>query len=189
MGEERLGSVVGLTLPPREVVPPKSSGKSLLKIFVPVAVVVVIGVLVLNHRSSGVIGVIVALAIFGLIIGIELPLILRGQRNRIERDMSTLPVGAFYKGRAEMFPVKGERRFPATGTLILDSSGVSWTKRNESRAAFAISWDRVNRIRLGPQPGKLGSVGTLRLDLTDQATRAFTIPSYGTLACILQAQG
>jgi hypothetical protein len=174
-------------LPPRDISEPRNVVKSVVRIYVPVVVIVMVLLLALNHHSSGAIGGIVAAGVVALILGIELPLIVRGQDRRQQSLMADLPEGGFYAGRASLFAHDGKRGLPVTGTLLLTVTGVAFTPKKNGKPPLNVAWDDVSRIRLAAEPGKIG-VGRLTLTLAGGRTRAFSVPKYGTLARVLAEQ-
>ena len=101
----------------------------------------------LNHRSSGIIGAAIALAGIALIIGIEVPLILRSQRRRQEEKLRSLPNGAFHACRGST--VMPGHRALVTGNMILDQQGITFTPLRDNSAPLMILWFEVARIQLG----------------------------------------
>ena len=174
-------------LPPRDITEPKNVFKSVIRIYVPVVVIVMALLLVVNHHSSGAIGGIIAVGVTALILGVELPLIIRAQDRRQQALMADLPEGGFYAGRASLLAHDGKRGLPVTGTIFLTATGVTFTPKKSGIPPLNLGWDGVSRIRLASNPGQIG-VGRLILTLTDGRTRAFTVPRYGTMACMIAQQ-
>jgi hypothetical protein len=183
----RLKSVseFNINLPPGDVVKSKDITRSVLKILIPVAVVVVVGIGALAG-SAGWIGGAIAVAIMALILGIELPLIRRGQHRQQQRLMESLPSRGIYQSRASMFSITGARSVPTTGLLLLDELEVRFTPKNTKKAPTSIVWTDVARFRLAPMPGKIG-VGLLTLNLKDNSARKFSIANFGPMAKQLEA--
>lgn len=174
-------------LPPRDITPPKNVFKSVMGIYVPVVVLVMALLLALNHHSAGAMGGIIAIGAVFLILGIEVPLIIRGQDRRQKALMSELPDGGFYAGRVALLPYDGNRGLPVGGTVVFTVTGLTFAPRKSGAVPLEFSWSDLCRMRLAPMPGKIG-VGRLTLTLTDGRTRSFTVPRYGTMARILSQQ-
>ncbi|HVC23655.1 MAG TPA: hypothetical protein VNH82_09565 [Candidatus Dormibacteraeota bacterium] len=111
-------------LPPRDIHPGVSPWRALGPRFAFPIVVAIALVLALNHRSSGIIGAVGALAMFALIIPIEVPLLLRNQRRRQAERMQNLPDGAFYACRGSTV-LRGHRTL-TTGNMIFDEEGITF---------------------------------------------------------------
>ncbi len=150
----------------------------------PVVVLVMILLLAVSHHSGGAIGAVIAIGLVALILGIELPLISRWQRRRQETHRAQMPAGGFYAGRSSLLPSRGQHGLPATGDILLADAGINFSPKKASGESLNVSWDSIRRIGLGPRPGKIG-VGMLTLTFTDGSTRAFTVPSYETMARVL----
>jgi hypothetical protein len=169
-------------LPPRDIQPGVSAWRALApRLFVPIVVGIAL-VLALNHRSSGIIGAVIALAVFALIIGIEVPLILRSQRRRQEERLRSLPNGAFYTCRGSTV-LPGHRAL-VTGNMILDQQGITFTPLREKSAPLVIHWSDVARIQLGrarSQP----LAGSLVLNNSDGTKHAFIVRAWSGLAEVL----
>jgi hypothetical protein len=179
-------ATTGFMLPPRDIPEPRNLVKSVVRIYVPIVVIVMALLLVLNHHSSGVIGGIVAVGVIALILGIELPLIVRAQDRRQQSLTEDLPEGGFYAGRASLLAHDG-RRLPVLGTILFTDSGVNFSPKKARIPPLTLAWNDVSRIRLAANPGQIG-VGRLTLALTDSATRVFTVPRYGAMARALAQQ-
>lgn len=178
---------VRFRLPPRDIAEPKNVTKSVIRIYVPIVVIVMALLLALNRHSSGAIGAIIAIGLLALILGIEIPLILRAQDRRQQTLMADLPAAGFYAGRASLLAHDGKRGLPVRGTILFTVAGVTFTPKKSGNPPLALGWEDVSRIRLSSNPGQIG-VGRLVLTLTDGKTRAFTVPRYGTMARILAEQ-
>lgn len=169
-----------IKLPPGEVVTPKGFTRSVLRIFIPIVVVVVVGVGALAG-SAGWIGGAIAVAVIALILGIELPLIRRGQQRRQQRLTEILPSGGIYLCRSSMYPIAGGRGLPTAGLLFFGESEVLFTPKKSEKAPTSISWTEVAHFRLAPMPGKIG-VGLLTLVLKDNSSRRFSVANFGPMA-------
>jgi hypothetical protein len=151
-----------------------------------VVVVVLVLLLAVAHNSAAVTGGVIAVGIMILILGVELPLIMRGQRRRQEILMNSLPNGAFYSGRASLYPPHGVRGLPTTGTILFDRAGVKFNPKKDGASPTTITWDSVIRIELAPAPGKIG-VGRLALSLAGGQKRVLTVPNFRSMEEILRS--
>jgi len=139
-------------------------------------------VLALNHRSSGIIGAVIALVVIALIIGIEVPLILRSQRKRQDERLRKLPNGAFYACRGTT--VLPGNRTQVAGNMVLDQRGITFTPLRDKKAPLIVQWSEVIRLQLGrsrTQP----LAGSLVLDKADGTKQAFQVRPWGDLAKVL----
>jgi hypothetical protein len=65
--------------------------------------------------------------------------------------MNSLPNGAFYAGRASLYPPKGVRGLPTTGTILFDRAGVKFNPKKDGASPTTITWDSslgLNSFRL-----------------------------------------
>jgi hypothetical protein len=106
---------------------------------------------------------------------------LRAQRKRQLKLLGQLGPGAFFAGKVSLHPPGGRRGLPATGRLVLSEAGAWFEPKRPGGQGFALPWEAVGRIRLGPMPGKIG-VGRLVLQLRTGEARTFSVGNYGTLA-------
>lgn len=168
-------------LPPRNIQPGVSPWRALAPRLVIPLVVAMALVLALNHRSSGVIGALGVLVLFGLLLGIEVPLLLRNQRRRQEERLRNLPSGAFYACRCST--VLPNRRAVATGNMILDQQGLTFTPAKGD--PLVLGWREVTSIQLRrarSQP----LAGSLVLTGSDGAKHTFIVkPPWDGLAKVL----
>ncbi len=141
-------------------------------------------VLALNHRSGGIIGAAIALAVMGAIIGIEVPLVLRSQRRRQAGRLRQLPNGAFYacRGSASL----PHYRMQVTGDRIFDQDGITFTPLRNTQAPPPVHWSEVVRLHLGRSRSQ-PLAGSLVLDKSDGTKQTFIVRAWGGLAEILAA--
>jgi len=138
--------------------------------------------LAINHRSSGVVGAVLALAVIALIIGVEVPWLLRRQQRKQADRLRNLPDGAFYAGLASTrLP---SRRGLVQGALRFEVQGASFAPLRGDRTASEIPWTSVARLRLRPAPGQ-PFAALLVLALSDGTERSFIVRGYSDLARIL----
>lgn len=183
------GQVTGLhpgpRLPPRDIQPPTKTITGLvLARFLPALLVSAVVVLGLNHSSSGLIGVLGGVAGTAVILGIELPLIIRGKRRNQEARLRSLPPGGLFSGRARTISnVRGRRRV-VEGDILVDASGILFTpKKVTSMPPLTVPWESVSSLKLSPSRQPL--VGSLVLTLSDHTTRTVLVSNFGYLADIL----
>lgn len=174
------------SLPPCDIVDPRSTWASLARIFGPVLAAVVLLVLAANHTSSGIIGVLIAMAILAVILAIEVPWLLGRQQDRLDQDLRNMPQGGIYNGRATMVSGAGKGGRPVGGILFLGSGGFSFTRKGEAAPSVVIRWDDVERVQLGPHSRGVGA-GRLVIYGSGGNSWSFTIQSYKRLAEILRS--
>jgi hypothetical protein len=177
----------GFKMPPMDITPPKNLLGSTARIYIPGVILLFVVIAVVDRHSAAVVGASLSVAATALILGIELPLIRRTQRRRQEALMADLPSGGIYAGYGGMFRPDAPGHYADSGTLTIDQAGISFHPKKEDVVAAVIPWDEVDRIRVGPVPGKIG-VGRLVVSLRDNSDRTFSIPRFGTLAEILRNQ-
>ncbi len=169
-------------LPPRDIESPVPTWRTLAPRFVLPMVVMAAVVLALNHRSSGVIGVSIALAILALIVGVEVPLLLRSQRKRQEERIRSLPSGVLYACRGSTALPGHRTQF--VGNLVLDQQGIVFTPHRHINTQVSIRWCEISRIQLRrarTQP----LAGALILNKTDGGSHTFIVRGWGGLAKVL----
>ena len=171
-------------LPPRDIEPGVSPWRTLApRLAVPVIFAVAL-VLALNHRSSGIIGAVIVLAVMGAIIGIEVPLILRSQRRRQDERLRHLPNGAFYASRGSTS--LAHHRIQVTGNMIFDQDGITFTPLRNAQAPPSVHWSEVVRLHLGRSRSQ-PPAGSLVLDKSDGTKQTFIVRAWGGLAEVLAA--
>jgi len=175
----------GFQLPPRDIVPPRNMARSTLRNMWPIVVVVVVALVVVAHNSAAAVGGAIAIAVIGLILVVEVPILLRRQRDSQLVLTARLPRGGIYAGRAALYPAPGAKGLPASGVIVFSEDEVRFTARKVGSIPTTWDWSAIARIGLGPASGKIG-VGRLTLHLTDGSSRTFDVPSYGAMAEILQ---
>lgn len=137
---------LSFSLPPREIVEPRSPTKPILKIYLPAVVLMMVLVLALNHHSSGVIGATISIGVLAIIVGVEFPLIFRAQDRRQQALMRDLPEGAFFAGKASLFPFDGRRRLSMDGTIVLSADGVGFSPKKPENLDLHLGWDEVSSM-------------------------------------------
>jgi hypothetical protein len=169
-------------LPPRDIQPGVSPWRALApRLLVPIIFALVL-VLALNHRSSGIIGGIIAVAVMGAIIGIEVPLLLRSQRRRQAERLRKLPNGAFYACRGSTsLP---EHRIQVTGNMIFDQNGITFTPLRNTHTPLIVHWSEVVRLHLGRSRSQ-PLAGSLVLDKSDGTKQTFIVRAWGGLSEVL----
>jgi hypothetical protein len=175
----------GFRLPPRDIVPPRNMARSTLRIMGPIVVVVVVALLVVAHNSAAAVGGAIAVAVIGLILVVEVPILLRRQRDSQVALTARLPDGGIYSSRAALYPPPGAKGLPASGVVVFNEDEVRFTARKDGSIPTTWDWSAIARIGLGPAARKIG-VGRLTLHLSDGSTRTFDVPNYGGMAEILQ---
>ena len=174
----------GVRLPPCDIQLPASPWRRLaLPLGLPVLATAGV-VLGLNHSSSGVIGALVAVVVLAVIIGIEVPWLLRRQRRRQAGYLNRLPHGVFYAGLART-PMPGNRG-PVQGSLLLDSQGMTFTPLRGGAAPMRIPWSAVLGLRLKLAPGQ-PMAAAFEIATDDGTLRTFIVRGYPELARALQS--
>jgi hypothetical protein len=141
-------------------------------------------VLAVNHHSSGVIGAVEAVVVTALIVGTEVPLILRSQRKRQQERLRDLPKGVFFACRAST--VLPGRRAVSSGNMIFDQQGITFTAQRGKHVPLVIRWSEVVRIHLGRAPMQ-PLAGALVLTQTAGTKRTFIVRVWGDLAEVLRS--
>ena len=153
----------------------------MLLIVVPIAVLPMVVVLPASLGSAGIAGALTGLGALFVLVGVEIPLFFRVQRRRQTKILLHLGPGEFFAGTGSMYPFGGRRGLPAPGKLVFSETGVRFEPKRPGDHGLAMSWGEVERINLGPMPGKIG-VGRLVLQLRIGETRVFSVGSFGTMA-------
>jgi hypothetical protein len=172
--------------PPHDIVDPRGLSASLVRIFGPVFAIAAVAVLVANHTSSGIEGVLIAFAILAVIIGVEVPWLLRRQQERQDQDLQGLPQGGIYRGRATLISASGEVVRLTSGLMFLGNVGWSFTRKDDTDPILTVDWHDVARLSLGPRSRGIG-VGHLVMQGADGRRWAFSVPRYARLAEALRS--
>jgi len=176
-------------LPPIEIGPWKSPGRLMLSRFAIPCLIGTALVLSLNHRSSGIVGALVAFVAMGLIFAVEFPLIMRAQRRRREKLLrEALPGTVFVStatapaGQPLGDGTKSHR--PVFGYIRLGQEGVCFTSKSRPPRESVVSWDSVRQMRL-TQPLRQPSSARLEVSTTNSETFVWVCTGGRTLAAAL----
>lgn len=154
---------------------------SILRLFAGVVVIVLVGVLAVNHRASGIEGALIGIGVIAVLVGGEFALIFRLRQRRDMKMTRGLGPGEFFAGRVSMFPFEGRRGLPASGTIVFSDVGAKFSPKRDGSQSVDLPWTGVEQISLRPQPGKIG-VGLLVLRLPGGDARTFSVAGYGAMA-------
>lgn len=127
-------------------------------------------VLGLNHRTSGIIGVLGTLAAVALILGIEVPLLLRMQRRREAERLRRLPAGTYFVRSAAT--VLAGRRAPVRGTLTVDLRAMTFASQ-DGESSIVLPWRAIAAVTV--RPGSRFQLARLSVVQTGGASWSFTV--------------
>jgi hypothetical protein len=177
-------SQLNIKLPPRDIVPPRSLfSVVLLRMFLPALIFAAV-VTAVGRSWAIALWMLVGIGLAAILLGIELPLILRVQRRRRQAVLHGLPPDAIYQCRARARDEARPSRF-VDGTLYLDSRGATFTPKHvRPFQTKTCTWAEVTRISLRPAKGSTNA-GLLVLTIPQGGTLTFRIVSFGNLAEIL----
>jgi hypothetical protein len=174
--------------PEISVVRPRSFGRWIAIRLIPVAVVLMAFAFfgVYSRNSGAVFGALAALGVAALILGIELPLILRLQARTQRRVFETAPEGTLFAARvSQVGQLAGAVSGPASarrglrqGRLVLNAAGVSFSSaaRRGTQRDTNLSWQQLSAVRLTPSPGSAG--GRMKAITFDGQVVSWLIPHY-----------
>jgi hypothetical protein len=176
-------------LPPIEISPWKSPGRLIMA---RLAIPCLIGpalVLSLNHRSSGIVGALVAFVAMPLVFAVEFPLILRAHRRRREKLLREAPPGTVFASSATApagQPLGDGTKSHRTvfGYIRLGQEGVCFTSKSRPPRESVVSWDSVRQLRL-TQHSRQPSSARLEVSTTNNETFVWVCTGGRTLAAAL----
>ena len=139
-------------------------GKSLfavvwLRLGVPMALVFLV-LLGLNHSRSGIIGFGIALAVMATIVGIEIPLFVRGVARRQAHLLATAPLGTIFAATASLHSTatgdsrpRGSTAHLRSGILAVGSGGIAFVPAKTGAIdPVALPWSTISRLTARPAP-------------------------------------